>query len=237
MTICSLLVMAIDCLSLSLGRGDLLLFWSWPSTVSLSLLVIAIDCLSLLVMAIDCPSFSPGHGHRLSLSPGHGHRLSLSPGHGHRLSLSPGHGHRLSLSLLVVGIWLSLFGHDHRLSISSGHGHRLSLSLSMGKGYLPLPLRGLWTVALSIGFSGRFTLLSLSLSVGDEHLLVFSSDHCHLFSICFSAPTTAGCSLLFGQKKQLVSLASLGSSSFCHLNLSTSVPVPLVVAMTCINLN
>ena len=131
MTICSLLVMAIDCLSLSRSWGfafsshdhRLSLFWSWLSTVSLSFLVMAIDylslswswpstvSLSLLVMAIDCLSLSWSWGFAFSRDD-------------HRLSLSPGHGHRLSLSLFWS--WPST------VSLSLGRGDLLSLAMTIG---------------------------------------------------------------------------------------------------------
>ena len=143
-----------------------------------------------------------------------------------------------SLSLLAMTIDSLLFVGICSLSLSLGGGDLLFLflSLSMGKGYLPLPLPGPWTlvrsIRLSLGDSHFF------LSVSHKHLLFFSSCHCLLFSIFFSPLTTPGCSLLFPQKKHLLSLPYLPSFSFlCYLNLSTSVSVPFLAAMTCINLS
>ena len=241
MTICSLLVICICALSghdhrLSLAPDHghrLSLSWSWGFALS-------------------------RHDHRLSLSPGHGHRLSifLLVMAIDCLSLSPGHGHRLSLSLLVMAInCLSLpplIVEICSLSASLDRGDLLSLSLlvveicsfsfshslwvratcpcpcpSLDHGHLFSPSVFLWEIHTFF-----------SLSVGHKHLLLFSSGHCHLFSIFFSPLTTVGCSLLFPQKKHLLSLPYLPWFSFlCYLNLSTSVSVPFLAAMTCINLS
>ena len=235
-----LLFMAIDCLSLppliveicslsaSLDRGDLLSLWSWGSVLSLFwpwALTLS------LALGLGNSAFSlSGHDHGFSLSYSHGHSLSLSlsSGHGHWLALSSGHDHwlslgrrdLLSLSLLVVEI--CSFSFSHSLWV------RATCSCpSLDHGHLFSPSVFLWEIHTFF-----------SLSVGHKHLLLFSSGHCHLFSIFFSPLTTAGCSLLFPQKKHLLSLFYLPSFSFlCYLNLSTSVSVRFLAAMTCINLS
>ena len=93
------------------------------------------------------------------------------------------------------------------------------------------------TCSLHLSFSRRFCLL-LSLSVGHEHLFLFSPGDCHLFSLSFSLMTTTSCSLLFPQKKRLFSLGYLSSPSFLRpFKLLTSVSVPFVAALACINLS
>ena len=114
----------------------------------------------------------------------------------------------LSLSLLVVEICSFSFPHSLWVRAtcpcpSLDHGHLFSPSVF------------LWEIHTFFSFS-----------VGHKHLLLFFSGHCHLFSIFFSPLTTADCSLLFPQKKHLLSLPYLPSFSFlCYLNLSTSVSV------------
>ena len=150
--------MAIDCLSLSL-------FWSWPSTVSLSLLVMAIDCLSLSWLRPSTVSLSPGHGHRLSLSllVMAIDCLSLSWLWPSTVSLSPGHGHRLSLSFLVMAIdCLSLPPLlveicSLSLCFSRSWGFALSLALRIGS----FSLLAMGIDSLSRSWSWEFCFLSL----------------------------------------------------------------------------
>ena len=219
MTIGSLSLLTTAIASLSLGRGDLL---SLAMTIgSISLLVMAIDCLSLSLLVVGICSLSPWPS-ALSLSWSWPSTVSLSLPWSWRFALS--------LLLLIVGICsLSLlvveicsFSFSHSLWVratcpcpSLDHGHLFSPSVF------------LWEIHTFF-----------SLSVGHKHLLLFSSGHCHLFSIFFSPLTTAGCSLLFPEKKHLLSLPYLPWFSFlCYLNLSTSVSVPFLAAMTCINLS
>ena len=125
-----------------------------------------------------------------------------------------------SLSLLVVEICSFSFSHSLWVRATCSYP-------SLDHGHLFSPSVFLWEIHTFF-----------SLSVGRKHLLLFSSGHCHLFSIFFSPLITAGCSLLFPQKKHLLSLPYLLSFSFlCYLNLSTSVSVPFLAAMTCINLS
>ena len=120
------LVMAIDCLSLSLS-------WLWPSTVflspghghplSFSLLVMAIDCLSLPPLIVEIGSLS----------------LCFFRSWGFALSLAMRIG---SFSLLAMASDSLSLGRRDLLSLSLVRGDLLLLflSLSVGKGYLPLPL-------------------------------------------------------------------------------------------------
>ena len=165
-------------------------------------------------MAIDCLSLLVMAIDCLSLPPLIAEICSLSASLDREDLLS------LSLSLLVVEICCFSFSHSLWVRAtcpcpSLDHGHLFSPSVF------------LWEIHTFF-----------SLSVGHKHLLLFSSGHCHLFSIFFSPLTTAGCSLLFPQKKHLLSLPYLPWFSFlCYLNLSTSVSVPFLAAMTCINLS
>ena len=178
---------------------------------SLSLLAMASDSLSLLAMTVDsllvvgiC-SLSLGPWTDLLLL-----FLSLVWVRATCPCPSLGHGHLFSP---LVFLWeICSFSFSHSLWVratcpcpSLGHGHLFS------------PLVFLWEI---------HTFFSLFSSVGHKHLLLSFSGHCHLFSIFFSPLTTAGCSLLFPQKKHLLSLPYLPSFSFlCYLNLSTSVSV------------
>ena len=125
-----------------------------------------------------------------------------------------------SLSLLVVEICSFSFSHSLWVRATCP-------CPSLDRGHLFSPSVFLWEIHTFF-----------SLSVDHKHLLLFSSGYCHLFSIFFSPMTTAGCSLLFPQKKHLLSLPYLPWFSFlCYLNLSTSVSVPFLAAMTSINLS
>ena len=74
--------------------------------------------------------------------------------------------------------------------------------------------------------------------MGHEHLLIFSPSDCHLFFRSFSLLTMTSCSLLFLQRKHLVSLCYLSSPSFLRpLKLLTSVSAPFLAALACINLS